>query len=155
MSMARDVHPTADDTATPPERGRQAVEEGSGPVRVTGNPTARELAAVTAAVAATRRAPAVADVSGESTDTTASGPGGDPGRPTATDADPEETAADANPDSRERVTHERRCPVCRKQYDSTRRLDGATTLRTTGRGASTVCVDPGSKRVYVHSPPPR
>jgi len=123
-------------------------------VTVDGNPTARELTAVLAAVDATRRFPVTGDGAGEPPDGTAPGAEGGPGTANAAD-DGADAAADANSDSRERVAHERRCPVCRERYDSTTRLDGPTSLRTAERGASTVCVDPGSKRVYVHSPPPR
>ena len=159
MSMAGDAHPAADDTAPSAERERGSGEDGPGPVRVTGNPTPRELVAVTAAVAAARRAPAVASGPDEPTDTAAPGADGEPDRPDGADGRTEggatQTTADATPDSRERLAHERRCPVCRERYDSARPLEGPTSVRTAAQGASTVCVDPGSERAYVHSPPPR
>lgn len=155
MSMAGDAHPTAEDTAPSSGRGRRTREEGPDAVRVTGNPTERELVVVAAAVAVARRGPAVAGGPGGSTGTAAPGADGEPGRPAGADGGAERTAADAAPDSRERVAHERRCPVCRERYDSTRSLVGPTSVRTATRGASTVCVDPGSKRAYVHSPSPR
>lgn len=159
--MAGDAHPTADNNATPAGRGRGPAEDGPGTMSVRGNPTAQELAAVTAAVAAARQVPSAGGGGspGESAAATVLGDDGDPGRVNAADTGASR-AGDAGSNSRkraarERVAHERRCPVCRERYDSTRPLDGATSVRTTPQGASTVCVDPGSERVYVHSPPPR
>ena len=156
--MAGDAHPTADDTAASPGRERQTGEEDSGTMQVTGNPTARELAAVTAAVTAARRVPSDAGASdGDAGDADSRADASAPGTDVAAagvDGEPPRTGADGA-DSRERVAHERRCPVCRERYDSTRRLDGPTSLRTSDRGASAVCIDPGTTQVYVHSPPPR
>lgn len=150
--MARDAHP-ADDAAANPHR--EAGPAGWSGVTVTGNPTARELTAVLAAVrAARRRRPTTApDTPRERADGAASGSDSGPGPADAAEADTDR--AEEASDSPERVAHERRCPVCRERYDSARPLEGPTSLRTAERGASTVCVDPGSRRVYVHSPPPR
>jgi hypothetical protein len=129
--------------------GHTGVSE-PGAVTVTGNPTVAELAALTAAVAAVttdrRAGPGPAATGG----TTAAGGGRAAGGPDTTDA----TVGDADtPNSRERVTHERRCPVCREHYDSTRSLNAPTAVQT--GSASRVCVDPDSGRVYVHAAPPR
>ncbi len=124
-------------------------------VTVDGNPTARELTVVLAAVDAARSERPVADGLGGSTGN--GGPAGEGGQRdmAAAGADTDPVAPDTGPNSRERVAHERRCPVCRERYDSRRPLDGATSVRTAEQGASTVCVDPRSRRVYVHSPPLR
>ena len=163
--MAGGAHPVdggGDDGAVRSTRGsprQDTARLGRGGVTVTGNPTAQELTAVLAAVQATRRPPAAASGSGGPTGAAAPGGGGGCGSADAVDAadtaDAGTAREDGERDSRERVAHERRCPVCRERYDSARPLEGATSVRTAKRGASTVCVDPGSKRVYVHSPPPR
>ncbi|MFT4880989.1 MAG: hypothetical protein ACI9CA_001192 [Natronomonas sp.] len=124
-------------------------------VTVDGNPTARELTVVLAAVDAVSSERPVTDGLGGPTDDGGSGREGGQRDTAAAGADTDPDALDTGPNSRERVAHERRCPVCRERYDSRRPLDGATSVRTTGRGASTVCVDPESRRVYVHSPPLR
>jgi hypothetical protein len=156
--MAEDAHPVdgGDDdgvVASTREGTGQAKQDGDS-VTVAGNPTTQELTAVLVAVQAAQRSPAVASGSNEATGTAA--PGREAGSGSADAAgDGTDRVGVKRPDSRERVAHERRCPVCRERYDSTRPLDGATSVRTAKRGASTVCVDPGSKRVYVHSPPLR
>jgi hypothetical protein len=155
--MAGDAHPAGsgddDGAGRSPREGTARL--GRDGLTVTGNPTPRELTAVLVAVQAAQRSPAVASGSDEATGTAAPG-GGDSGSSDAAgaaDAGTDRTEEISN--SRERVAHERRCPVCRERYNSARPLEGATSVRTTKRGASTVCVDPGSKRVYVHSPPLR
>lgn len=158
MTVAGDTHPTTDEPVTPAGRERRALADETGTMSVGGNPTARELAAVTAAVTAARRVPSDAGAGdGEAgavdSHADANAPGTDVDA-AGVDGEPPGTGVDG-PDSRERVAHERRCPVCRERYDSTRQLDGPTSLRTAKRGASTVCIDPGTTQLYVHSPPPR
>jgi hypothetical protein len=159
VTVAGNTHPGDgggdDGTVMAARKRTRWVEEGSNGVTVAGNPTTRELAAVLAAVDAARRHRLVANSPGESTGGTAPGKEAGSGGVDAAGAGAGRTAEDAGANSRERVAHERRCPVCRERYDSARPLEGATSVRTAERGASTVCVDPGSKRVYVHSPPPR
>ncbi|MEF8887094.1 MAG: hypothetical protein V5A30_04745 [Haloarculaceae archaeon] len=153
--MAGDAHPAGsgdDDGAVRAPREGTARAEQDG-LTVTGNPTPRELTVVLAAVQAVGRSPTAAGSSGGPTGTAAPGGEADSGSTDAADDGTGRVDVE-RPDSRERIAHERRCPVCRERYDSTRPLDGATSVRTAKRGASTVCVDPGSKRVYVHSPPP-
>lgn len=146
MSMAGDAHPADDGSVAPREAAGRVGREG---VTVDGNPTRRELTVVLAAVDTARRRP-VASEPGES----AGGAGGPDGVDTAgVGTDPAGMGTGST--SRERVAHERRCPVCRERYDSRRPLDGTASVRTTGRGVSTVCVDPESRLVYVHSPAPR
>lgn len=158
MTVAGNIHPGdggGDDGAVTSARERTKwVEEGGTGVTVAGNPTTRELAAVLAAVDAARRHRLVGHSQGTSTGGTAPDNQAGSGRVDAADAGTDREGVE-RPDSRERVAHERRCPVCRERYDSARPLEGATSVRTAERGASTVCVDPGSKRVYVHSPPLR
>ena len=156
MSMAGDAHPVdggSDDGAVTSARDETGAAGRAG-VTVDGNPTARELTAVLAAVDAARRFPATGGGADEPTGSAATGSEGGPGTADAADGGGEPGDGGSS-NSRERVAHERRCPVCRERYDSTRPLEGATSVRTAERGASTVCVDPGSERAYVHSPPPR
>lgn len=157
--MAGDAHPADggnDGPVTSPQEGAgRAKPDGDG-MTVTGKPTARELTALLAAVHAVcrRRFPTAASSPGGPTGNAAPGRDSRPGSAGPPDGGTDRTGAEST-DSRERIAHERRCPVCRERYDSTQPLDGATSVRTAERGASTVCVDPGSNRVYVHSPPPR
>jgi hypothetical protein len=159
VTVAGNTHPGDggdDDGAVVSARKRtKRVERGGNGVTVAGNPTTQELAAVLAAVDAACRHRLVADSPGEPAGGTAPGNEAGSGSVDGAGAGAGRATEDAGANSRERVAHERRCPVCRERYDSARPLEGATSVRTAERGASTVCVDPGSKRVYVHSPPPR
>lgn len=107
-------------------------------LQIRGNPTTEERCVVVAAVTASESTPSTSEVIEPSSNGTGDQSGTD------NQTEPEYKTA------KERIIHQRVCPVCNRKYGSKRALEGRKQLSVHTRG--TICIGSEGGYFYVHEP---